>query len=196
VTGASGAGKTTFVDAVAGLVVPDSGTIRLDGAPMDDALAQAWRDKISYVPQESFLLNETIRRNLIWGSKDVADGDIWEALSLVRLDDVVRRTTQGLDTEVSERGIRFSGGERQRIALARAILRRPEALILDEATSAIDIDTEAAIFEGLAAIRPKLTILVVAHRPSTLAMCDRVIRLENGRLIEDSESLPQEAVAG
>ena len=196
VTGASGAGKTTFVDAVAGLVVPDSGTIRLDGAPMDDALAQAWRDKISYVPQESFLLNETIRRNLIWGSKDVADGDIWEALSLVRLDDVVRRTTQGLDTEVSERGIRFSGGERQRIALARAILRRPEALILDEATSAIDIDTEAAIFEGLAAIRPKLTILVVAHRPSTLAMCDRVIRLENGRLIEDSESRPQEAVAG
>ena len=195
VTGASGAGKTTFVDAVAGLVAPDSGTIRLDGGQMDDALAQAWRDKISYVPQESFLLNETIRRNLTWGGKDIADDDLWQALSLVRLDDVVRRTAQGLDTEVSERGIRFSGGERQRIALGRAILRRPEALILDEATSAIDIDTEAAIFERLAAIRPKLTIIVVAHRPSTLAMCDRVIRLENGSLVQDSESRPKEAVA-
>ena len=195
VTGASGAGKTTLLDAIAGLIVPDSGTIRLNGVPMDEAHAQLWRDRISYVPQESFLLNETIRRNLTWGGKDIGDDALWEALSLVRMDGVVRRTEQGLDTEVSERGIRFSGGERQRIALARAILRRPEALILDEATSAIDIDTEAAIFERLAAARPELTIVVVAHRPSTLAMCDRIIRLEEGRLIEDSGIRAPEAVA-
>ena len=195
VTGASGAGKTTFLDAIAGLIVPDSGTIRLNGVPMDEAHAQLWRDRISYVPQESFLLNETIRRNLTWGGKDIGDDALWEALSLVRMDGVVRRMEQGLDTEVSERGIRFSGGERQRIALARAILRRPEALILDEATSAIDIDTEAAIFERLAAARPELTIVVVAHRPSTLAMCDRIIRLEEGRLIEDSGIRAPEAVA-
>ena len=195
VTGASGAGKTTLLDAIAGLIVPDSGTIRLNGVPMDEAHAQLWRDRISYVPQESFLLNETIRRNLTWGGKDIGDDALWEALSLVRMDGVVRRTEQGLDTEVSERGIRFSGGERQRIALARAILRRPEALILDEATSAIDIDTEAAIFERLAAARPELTIVVVAHRPNTLAMCDRIIRLEEGRLIEDSGIRAPEAVA-
>jgi ABC-type multidrug transport system fused ATPase/permease subunit len=121
---------------------------------------------------------------------------LWAALSLVRLDEVVRRTSQGLDTEVSERGIRFSGGERQRIALARAILRRPEVLILDEATNAIDIDTEAAIFQALEASRPELTTIVVAHRPSTLSMCDRVIRLENGRLVDDSEIRVREAVAG
>lgn len=187
VTGPSGAGKTTLVDAVAGLLAPDSGTIRLNGLSMDDALAQAWRDRISYVPQESFLLNETIRRNLAWGSKELEDDALWETLALVRLDEVVRRTPRGLDTEVSERGIRFSGGERQRIALARAILRMPEVLILDEATSAIDIDTEAEIFEGLAEAAPGLTIIVVAHRPSTLGMCDRIIRLENGQLVEDTE---------
>ena len=192
VTGASGAGKTTFVDAVAGLVVPDTGVIRINGAPMDDSLAQLWRDRISYVPQESFLLNETVRKNLSWGGKEITDEALWEALSLIRLDDVVRRTPHGLETEVSERGIRFSGGERQRIALARAILRRPEALILDEATSAIDIETEAEIFERLAAARPDLTIIVVAHRPSTLAMCDRIIRLEDGQLVEDSGSPERE----
>jgi ATP-binding cassette subfamily C protein len=187
ITGPSGAGKTTLVDVVAGLIAPDSGVIRINGKSMDDGLAQAWRDRISYVPQESFLLNETVRRNLVWGGKGIADEALWEVLSLVCLDDVVRRTAQGLDTEVSERGIRFSGGERQRIALARAILRRPEALILDEATSAIDIGTESEIFARLAAVRPDLTIVVVAHRPSTLAMCDRIVRLETGQLVEDSE---------
>jgi ATP-binding cassette subfamily C protein len=195
VTGPSGAGKTTFLDALVGLLAPLSGTIRLNGAPMDDSAAQLWRDRISYVPQESCLLNETIRRNLTWGRKSVSEDALWEALALVRLDVVVRRTAHGLDTEVSERGIRFSGGERQRIALARAILRRPEALMLDEATSAIDIDTEAAIFESLAAARPGMTILVVAHRPSTLAICDRIIRLDDGRLVEDSGIRAPEALA-
>lgn len=195
VTGASGAGKTTFLDAVTGLIVPDSGEIRHNGTPMNESMAQLWRDRISYVPQESFLLNESVRKNLTWGGKDVPEEDLWEALSLVQMDDVVRRSSEGLDTLVSERGIRFSGGERQRIALARAILRKPEVLILDEATSAIDIDREAAIFERLSAARPELTIIVVAHRPSTLAMCDRIIRLEEGRLIGDSGVGVREAVS-
>jgi ATP-binding cassette subfamily C protein len=162
---------------------------------MDDSKAQLWRDKISYVPQESFLLNESIRKNLTWGGKELSDEVLWETLAVVRMDGVVRRSADGLDTQVSERGIRFSGGERQRIALARALLREPEVLILDEATSAIDIDTEVAIFERLAATRPDLTIIVVAHRPSTLAMCDRIIRLEEGRLVGDSGVVNAEAVA-
>jgi len=196
VTGASGAGKTTFLDAVTGLIVPDGGEIRHNGVRMDATLGHLWRDRISYVPQESFLMNESVRKNLMWGGKDLSDEVLWEALSLVRMDDVVRRADEGLDTQVSERGIRFSGGERQRIALARAILREPEVLILDEATSAIDIDTEAAIFQRLSEAKPEMTIIVVAHRPSTLAMCDRVIRLEEGRLVDDTGNGAQEAIAG
>lgn len=196
VTGASGAGKTTFLDAITGLILPDAGTIRHNGEPMDEAKAQLWRDKISYVPQESFLLNESVRKNLIWGGKELPDEILWDTLAVVRMDGVVRRSADGLDTQVSERGIRFSGGERQRIALARALLREPEVLILDEATSAIDIDTEVAIFERLSATRPDLTIIVVAHRPSTLAMCDRIIRLEEGRLVGDSGAVGAEAAAG
>jgi ATP-binding cassette subfamily C protein len=195
VTGASGAGKTTFLDAITGLILPDAGTIRHNGLPMDEPMAQLWRDKISYVPQESFLLNESVRKNLTWGRKELPDDVLWETLSLVQMDEVVRRSADGLDTQVSERGIRFSGGERQRIALARALLREPEVLILDEATSAIDIDTEVAIFERLAAARPELTIIVVAHRPSTLARCDRIIRLEEGRLVDDSTIGSAEVVA-
>ena len=195
IAGPSGAGKTTFLDSSAGLVVPNSGAIRVNRAPLNSSVAILWRDRISYVTQECFLFNESIRRNLTWGSKDVSDELIWEALSIVRMDAVVAKTGEGLETEVSERGIRFSGGERQRIALARAILRRPQILILDEATNAIDIETEAAIFQRLSAARPDLTIIVVAHRPSTLAVCDRIIRLEDGHLVEDLKIEVPEAVA-
>jgi ATP-binding cassette subfamily C protein len=195
IAGPSGAGKTTFLDTVAGLVVPDDGVVRINQLPMDRPVANLWRDRISYVTQECFLFNESIRRNLVWGRKEISDDLLWEALSIVRMDGVIGRTGEGLDVEVSERGIRFSGGERQRIALARAILRDPQILILDEATNAIDIETEAAIFSRLTSVRPELTIIVVAHRPSTLAMCDRIIRLEDGRLVEDLRIEAPEAVA-
>ncbi|HZU51381.1 MAG TPA: ABC transporter ATP-binding protein, partial [Sphingomicrobium sp.] len=195
IAGPSGAGKTTFLDTVAGLVVPDDGVVRINQLPMDRPVANLWRDRISYVTQECFLFNESIRRNLVWGRKEISDDLLWEALSIVRMDGVIGRTGEGLDVEVSERGIRFSGGERQRIALARAILRDPQILILDEATNAIDIETEAAIFARLTSVRPELTIIVVAHRPSTLAMCDRIIRLEDGRLVEDLRIEAPEAVA-
>jgi len=195
IAGPSGAGKTTFLDSSAGLVVPESGTIRVNRTPLDSSIANLWRDRISYVTQECFLFNESIRRNLTWGNKEISDELLWEALAIVRMDAVIGKTGDGLDTEVSERGIRFSGGERQRIALARAILRCPQILILDEATNAIDIDTEAAIFQRLSAARPDLTIIVVAHRPNTLAVCDRIIRLEDGRLVEDLRIDAPEAVA-
>ena len=195
IAGPSGAGKTTFLDSSAALIVPHSGTIQVNRTPLDASVANLWRDRISYVTQECFLFNESIRRNLTWGAKEISDDLLWDALSIVRMDSVVRKTDVGLDTEVSERGIRFSGGERQRIALARAILRRPQILILDEATNAIDIETETAIFQRLSAFRPDLTIIVVAHRPSTLAVCDRIIRLEGGRLVEDTRIEAPEAAA-
>jgi ATP-binding cassette subfamily C protein len=114
---------------------------------------------------------------------------------MVRMDGVVRRSERGLDTQVGERGIRFSGGERQRIALARALLRCREALILDEATSAIDAETEKRIFDRVTAAKPGLTILLVAHRPSTLALCDGIIRLKEGRLVEDTRVRAVSAIA-
>jgi ATP-binding cassette subfamily C protein len=195
VTGTSGAGKTTLVDAITGLVAPDRGQVCHNGVPMDGAIGILWRDRISYVPQESFLLNDSIRKNLTWGGKTASDETLWEALAMAQMDVAVRRSPAGLDTQVGERGIRFSGGERQRIALARALLRCPEVLILDEATSAIDAETERRIVDRVTASRPGLTIVLVAHRPSTLALCDGIIRLEEGRLVEDTRVRAVSAVA-
>lgn len=185
VTGASGAGKTTFVDLLTGLLTPDAGVIRIDGHPLDRETAHAWRNRISYVTQDSFLINDSIRQNLTWGQGDVDDESLWRALKIAGADTLVKETEAGLDTVVSERGARFSGGERQRVALARALLRRPEVLILDEATNAIDIETEMTIFDRIHAADPDATVIVVAHRPSTLELCDRVLTFEGGRLMID-----------
>jgi ATP-binding cassette subfamily C protein len=185
VAGASGAGKTTFADLLAGLLEPQSGQITVGGAPLSGAVLAAWRRGISYVSQDPFLFHDTVRRNLAWGSPEASEPQMWGALALTGADEVVRRMEHGLDTVVGERGALVSGGERQRIALARALLRRPRLLILDEATNAIDVPAERVLLERLAALTPRPTIVVIAHRAESLAHCDRVLRLEDGRLISD-----------
>jgi ATP-binding cassette subfamily C protein len=185
VEGSSGAGKTTFVDLLCGLLVPDEGNIRVGAVTLDRHNAFGWRDRIAYVGQDSYLFNDSIRHNLSWGREAIDDDMLWEALARAGADGVVRRMDKGLDTPVAERGMRLSGGERQRIALARALIRQPDLLILDEATNAIDVATEKAILGRLVSLQPRATIVIVAHRAETLAFCHRLLTFEHGRLVDD-----------
>lgn len=184
-TGDSGAGKTTLLDLMTGLLQPTSGAIFVHGKPLDAENSPAWRDRLSYVTQETWLSNDSIRANLASPRSVIPDERLWWALAIAGAEDLVRGADRGLETRVNEHGSRFSGGERQRLALARAILRQPEVLILDEATNAIDPDAEAAIFDRLFAALPDLSLILIAHRPSTLAVCKRVVRMQSGRVAED-----------
>jgi ABC-type multidrug transport system fused ATPase/permease subunit len=185
VAGPSGAGKTTFLDLLVGLVAPQAGTISVGGAPLAGAVLSQWRDGLAYVTQDPFLFHDTLRRNLLWSRRDAAEEELWAALALAGAADFVRALPQGLDTIAGERGALFSGGERQRLALARALLRRPRLLALDEATSALDMASEAGILARLAALRPRPTIVLVAHRRESLKYCDRVIAFADGRRVVD-----------
>jgi ATP-binding cassette subfamily C protein len=188
IAGPSGAGKTTFADLLVGLFPPEVGRISAAGATLEGATLVAWRNRISYISQDPYLFHDTVRRNLTWanaqGADPVKEGDLWDALELVDADVLVRRMELGLETVVGERGTLVSGGERQRIALARAILRKPRMLVLDEATNAIDVAGERNIFERLRALKLRPTIVIIAHRAESLALCDRVFRLEAGRIVD------------
>jgi ATP-binding cassette subfamily C protein len=182
VVGASGAGKTTFADLLVGLIAPQRGRITVGGRPLEGAVLTGWREGVSYVSQDPFLFHDTVRRNLTWACPGASEADLWRALALAEAEVLVRRMDKGLDSVVGERGALISGGERQRIALARAILRRPRLLVLDEATNAIDIPTERLVLERICALAPQPTIVMIAHRPESLVLCRTVVRLEEGRL--------------
>jgi ATP-binding cassette subfamily C protein len=184
VAGPSGAGKTTFVDLLCGLLQPQSGSVLVGGEALAGAALHRWRSSIAYVGQDSYLFNDTLRRNLTWGMENVSDAAIAEALALAETDDIVVALPAGLDEPMGERGIRLSGGERQRVALARALIRRPVVLILDEATNALDVDAERRILRAIAETSAGTTIVTVAHRPEALAFCERVLRFEDGRFAE------------
>ena len=180
VTGPSGAGKTTFADLLAGLFPPWTGEICVGGVPLSADVLSHWRDQISYVSQDPFLFHDTIRHNLMWGAPQSTEEDLWSALRLAGAEGLVRGMDQGLETVVGERGTLVSGGERQRLAMARAVLRKPRLLILDEATNAIDIVGERRLLEQLSALNPRPTVVVIAHRVESLSLCDRVLVLEDG----------------
>ena len=184
VVGPSGAGKSTLADLIMGLISPDTGTVLIDGAPLAGELLHVWRQSIGYVPQETFLLHDTIRSNLLWAQPDASVEDLWRALRLAAADGLVSQTPNGLDTVVGDRGIRLSGGERQRIALAQALLRKPSLLILDEATSSLDAENERCIQEAIEQLDRELTIVLIAHRLSTIRRSDRIVVLDHGRVVE------------
>lgn len=183
VTGPSGAGKSSLADLAAGLAYPTVGTLLLDGTPLVPDLLPAWRRQVAVVPQDPFLFHDTIRANLLLAAPTATEADLWTALADAAADGFVRALPQGLDTIVGDRGGAVSGGERQRLAIARALLRRPRLLILDEATSALDGGSEALVLETLDRLRGRLTILAVTHRDATRRAADRVLELAGGRVI-------------
>ena len=184
--GPSGAGKTTVVDVVLGLLTPDEGRVLIDGVDVQERLA-SWQRKIGYIPQSIYLTDDTVRRNVAFGRDDdqISDDDVWAALDAAQLRDVVEALPDGIDTVVGERGARLSGGQRQRIGIARALYHRPEVLIMDEATSALDNETERQFVEALERLQDDHTMLVIAHRLSTVRNCDTLFMLDEGRLVAE-----------
>jgi ATP-binding cassette subfamily C protein len=184
VIGPSGAGKSTLADLLLGLLQPQGGEILIDGRPLEGETIANWRASIGYVPQETFLYHDTVRANLIWNKPDAGEDELWSVLRQAAADHFVAALPQGLDTVIGERGVRLSGGERQRLALARTLLRRPTLLLLDEATSSLDNENEAAIQQALFGLRGELTMVIIAHRLSTVRHTERIVVLEQGRVLE------------
>ncbi len=187
--GESGAGKTTLADIVLGLFKPEKGQILVDKKDIF-TMPIEWAKMIGYVPQTVFLTDDTIRNNIAFGipEEEQDESKIWYALEQAQLKDVVNKLDSGLDTIVGERGVKFSGGQRQRIAIARALYYNPDILVLDEATSALDTETETAVMESIDALHGKKTLIIVAHRLSTIAKCDKIYEIKQGQVISRDKS--------
>jgi ATP-binding cassette subfamily C protein len=182
--GPSGAGKTTVVDLVVGLVRPRSGEVSIDGVPLGEIDLAAWRRSVGYVPQEMFLLHESVKLNVSLGDPAIGDGDVAQALREAAAWSFVSELPEGMESPVGERGTRLSAGQRQRIAIARALVRRPKLLVLDEATASLDPDSEAAVWAMVRALRGRATIVAISHQPAVLEVADRIYRLEGGAAVE------------
>ena len=182
--GSSGAGKTTFMDLLLGLLEPDNGKVCYGTANIRE-YPKSWGRKLGYIPQSIYLADDTIRRNIAFGIPDscIQEEKVWKALEEAQLLEFVQDLELGLDTKIGESGVRLSGGQRQRIGIARALYQEPEILVLDEATSALDTATEQAVMEAVEHLRGKCTLLMIAHRTSTLHACDRIYQIEQGKLV-------------
>ena len=187
IVGPSGSGKTTVADLIIGLIEPSKGRILVDDSPLDSAWLHNWRDQVAYVPQEGFLFHDTLRANLRVLRPEASDEELMEALKFAVADEFVGRLPEGLDTVLGDRGVRLSGGERQRLALARALLRRPALLVLDEATSALDSESEAKVQQAVEQLHGTVTILVIAHRLSSVRNANVIYVLDQGRVVESGD---------
>ena len=175
--GPSGAGKSTVADLIAGLLIPDKGKIYCDSILLEGDQRLAWRRGLAYITQEVFLFHDTVRSNLSWVQPEASEEELWAMLELAEAAEFVKRLPEGIDTVIGDRGVRLSGGERQRLALARALLSRPQLLILDEATSALDHENEQKIQQALQHMDGKLTIIIIAHRETSIQHVKQRIEL-------------------
>lgn len=182
--GPSGAGKTTISDLILSLLKPTEGKILMDGIDIED-LGPTWNKIIGYVPQMVYIVDDDVRHNIAFGeeNKDIDDEKVWKALKMAQLDDMVRQLPAGLKTVVGERGIRFSGGQRQRLAIARVLYRNPEILVLDEATAALDNETEKEVMKAIEGLQGTKTLIIVAHRLTTVRNCDEIYEVK-GRKVQ------------
>ncbi|MBW4516446.1 MAG: ABC transporter ATP-binding protein/permease [Timaviella obliquedivisa GSE-PSE-MK23-08B] len=182
--GKSGAGKTTLVDVILGLLDCTSGDIQVDGVSIYSDL-RAWQNVIGYIPQSIFLMDDTIECNIAFGVPEalIDSEKLIQAVQAAQLTEMINKLPEGLKTQVGERGVRLSGGQRQRIGIARALYHEREVLILDEATAALDHETEQLVTDAIRSLRGTKTIIVIAHRLTTIQHCDRIYRMENGRIV-------------
>jgi len=184
IVGSSGAGKTTLVDIILGILNPDEGAVEISGLGSSDAI-KTWPGAIGYVPQDVTIINGTIAENVAMGYKNVETftSEIHDALEIAQLDEFATSLPLGIASEVGDRGTKFSGGQRQRLGIARAMFTRPLLIVLDEATSSLDGETEAIVSDSIQAMKGKTTVLMIAHRLSTVRQADTVIYLERGKLL-------------
>jgi len=184
--GQSGSGKSTLIDIMLGLLEPQKGSVLINGQTIEN-VKQSWQKQIGYIPQTIFLMDDSLRRNIAIGIADseIEEVAIREALKSAQLEDFVESLPEGLDTVVGERGVRLSGGQSQRIGIARALYHRPSVLVLDEATSSLDTETEKGVMQAVQALQGDKTVIIVAHRLSTVEYCDRLYRLDAGRIVDE-----------
>lgn len=184
--GASGAGKTTIVDLILGLLKPDEGQILIDGMDIRKNLS-AWQKNIGYIPQMIYLADETLRANIAFGlpEDEIDDGKVMQAVRLAQLENMINRLPDGLDTVVGEHGTRLSGGQRQRIGIARALYHDPKVLVMDEATSSLDNVTEKQITKAIESLKGDHTLIMIAHRLTTVKNCDKLYFIEDGEIIQE-----------
>lgn len=185
IVGRSGSGKSTLIDIIMGFNQPVEGKVTIDGTALHDFEIISYRRHIGYVPQESTLFNMSIRDNLLWAREDATDDEIREACGIAHAAEFIEELPSGYETIVGDRGVRLSGGQIQRIALARAILRKPDILILDEATSSLDSHSERLIQQAIENIARETTVIIIAHRLSTIVNADYIYVLDEGRIIEE-----------
>jgi len=179
--GATGAGKTTLVDILLGLLTPEKGVIEVDNVNIFDNI-KAWQKNLGYIPQDIFLCDNTFRGNIAFGErkKNIDDERLWQAIKDAQLEEFVKTLPKGVNTVIGERGVRLSGGQRQRVGIARALYHNPEILVMDEATAALDNTTESYIIKELEYLKGKRTIIMIAHRLSTVKNCDKLFYIKDG----------------
>lgn len=188
IIGASGSGKTTAVDLLLGLLKPQSGGVFTDGMDIHEDY-YGWLSHLSYIPQTIYMLDDTIRANIAFGQRrdSIDEVKVWKAVEEAQLKEFIQSLPQGLETKIGERGVRLSGGQRQRIGIARALYTDPELVIFDEATSALDNGTEAAIMESINSLHGQKTLVIIAHRLTTIEECDFIFRVENGKIYKEKQ---------
>lgn len=186
IVGSSGAGKSTLVDLLLGLQMPEQGRILIGGSPLDAALLPHWRRKVAYIPQSVFLLDGTVADNIAFGvwPERVDRTRVRRAAETARIADLIASLPNGYRSSVGERGSKLSGGQRQRLGIARALYREPAVLIMDESTSALDGITESEIVKALQDLKGEMTMIIIAHRHSTVRLCDRIVLLDRGRVVD------------
>jgi ABC-type multidrug transport system fused ATPase/permease subunit len=185
VVGESGAGKSTLIDVMVGLYKPSTGWIKVGGQDLSESDLKSWHRQIGYVPQFPYLADGSVAENVALGmpSAEVEEADVWDALELANLAEFIRGLPEGLNTPVGDRGVRLSGGQRQRLAIARALFQKPQLLVLDEATSSLDQIAESEIRTALEKLHGRITVIMIAHRMTTVQDCDEILYLSNGKLV-------------